>query len=292
MNKFAISLNVRKFIIYINLVYSYIVVSNASKKTHKKVNLNGKKKQQRKLKSSPIYDENEYERSKNQTQMASADVSLKKSKIKDNSLVIRRSNRLRNIPPTNIDLPSSKKRARSPKKQNVPNYKRQKIVDIRSNHEMVSLEKPTGVPEQKSDERKIKTIKKGGQNKETDRSNCTKEKSKIHLDENQENNETKESTVDNQIALLDFKIGDVVWSKLSGHPIWPSKIERIYGIKHQMLEIVWFNDYRRSKIYKTQAQKFLPNFQKHAHLFDKHIGLETAAKEAMIYIGSKMNKTF
>lgn len=287
-------MNVRKFIIYINLVYLCIVVSNASKKKQNKVNLNGNRKPQRKLKSSPInerkeeiLDENKYERSQNQTQMASTDVSSNKSKIKDNSLVIRRSNRLRNIPPTNLNLPSSKKRVRTPQKENVPNSKRQKIVDNRSNHEMVPLEKPTGGPAKKSDERKIETLNKGGQNKDTDRSNCTKEKSKIHIDENHENNETK-SKVDNQIALLDFKIGDVIWAKLSGHPIWPSKIERIYGIKHQMLEIVWFNDYRRSKIYKTQAQ----NFQKHAHLFNTHIGLETAAKEAMIYIGSKMNKTF
>lgn len=90
------------------------------------------------------------------------------------------------------------------------------------------------------------------------------------------------------LTLLGFSVGDIVWAKLRGSPFWPAKIERIYGTKLQMVEILWFNDYRRSKVYKTQIEQFLPNFAKNSKLFKQHIGLETAAKEAVLYVASTM----
>lgn len=48
-----------------------------------------------------------------------------------------------------------------------------------------------------------------------------------------------------------------------------------------MYEIVWCNDYRRSKIHKKQISKFLENFEIYSKSFDDFIGLKTAAFEAM-----------
>lgn len=86
-----------------------------------------------------------------------------------------------------------------------------------------------------------------------------------------------------EVATLHMKVGDIVWAKLSRAPYWPAKIERVYGIKNQMIEVVWFNEYRRSKIHKGQAEDFLLNFKKHVPKFNDFVGLETAAKEATIY---------
>lgn len=85
------------------------------------------------------------------------------------------------------------------------------------------------------------------------------------------------------IAEIDFRIGDVIWAKLKGSPYWPAKVERIYGAKNQMMEVLWFNDCRRSKIFKTQGECFLKNFEKNSKFFKTHIGLETAAKEAVMF---------
>lgn len=37
-------------------------------------------------------------------------------------------------------------------------------------------------------------------------------------------------------------IGDVVWAKIGGYPYWPCKVERIYGVRNQMVEVFWSND--------------------------------------------------
>lgn len=92
------------------------------------------------------------------------------------------------------------------------------------------------------------------------------------------------------IAKVDFRVGDVVWAKISRYPHWPAKIERIYGVRNRMVELLWINDYRRTKVYKTQLQDFLKNFDSHREMFLKHVGLEAAAKEAMIYIGCMRKK--
>lgn len=94
----------------------------------------------------------------------------------------------------------------------------------------------------------------------------------------------------NVVALIDFMPGEVVWAKLRGHPMWPAKIDRIYGTKNQMTEVIWFNDYRRSKLLKSQLCKFHANFDEMSKHFEKHVGLETAAKEALIYVMSTMGK--
>lgn len=94
------------------------------------------------------------------------------------------------------------------------------------------------------------------------------------------------SPIKNQLALPDFSTNEIIWARIRGHPYWPAKVMRIYGVRLQMLEILWLNDYRRSKINKGQAKKFLKHFEEYAAAFSKHVGLETAAKEGMIYIAS------
>lgn len=88
------------------------------------------------------------------------------------------------------------------------------------------------------------------------------------------------------MALPEFSTNEIIWARIRGHPYWPAKVVRIYGVRLQMLEILWLNDYRRSKINKGQAKKFLTHFREYAAGFNKHVGLETAAKEGMIYIAS------
>lgn len=84
-----------------------------------------------------------------------------------------------------------------------------------------------------------------------------------------------------------FRVGQVVWAKLRGFPCWPAKIERIGGEKKQFIEIFWFNDYRRSKVFRSQIFDFHTHFVQFAAEFENHIGLETAAKEALIYLSQK-----
>lgn len=95
------------------------------------------------------------------------------------------------------------------------------------------------------------------------------------------------SSVDsNEIALIEFSVGDVVWAKIKGYPHWPAKITAFTS--KLMVEVFWFNDYRRTKIYRTQLSKFIPCFEQFSVHFDNHVGLRTAAKEAMIYYGNSL----
>lgn len=87
------------------------------------------------------------------------------------------------------------------------------------------------------------------------------------------------------IARIDFAIGEIVWAKIRGFPHWPAKVIAIPN--DRMVLVVWFNDYRVTKIYRTQLFKFLKHFDEFAKKFDKHIGLESAAKEALICYGQK-----
>lgn len=85
------------------------------------------------------------------------------------------------------------------------------------------------------------------------------------------------------IAKPDFKINEIIWAKIKGSVHWPAKIDRILSKSNGtiMYDVIWYNDYRRSKIYKLQAVKFLENFEKYSERFDDVVGLKTAAFEAM-----------
>lgn len=89
---------------------------------------------------------------------------------------------------------------------------------------------------------------------------------------------------------MDIMPGAIVWAKIKGAPFWPAKVERVYGLKNQMVEVYWFNNYKRTKMCRASCVSFLANFDRFRPNFDKHIGLEPAAKEAIIYMGSQMRR--
>lgn len=100
----------------------------------------------------------------------------------------------------------------------------------------------------------------------------------------------KKNVHSNQIVKAAFQEGEVVWAKIRGHPFWPATIECFHYGRTQMIDVRWFNDYRKTKLYTTQLQNFFPNYDSHKHLFEHHVGLECAVKEALIYIGHKKFK--
>lgn len=91
----------------------------------------------------------------------------------------------------------------------------------------------------------------------------------------------------NVVAELKYRIGEAVWAKIRGYKSWPAKIIEIINGKKTLYRISWFNDYRTSTVYNTQMFKFCKNFDRFASGFENHIGLEVAAKEALIYLAQK-----
>lgn len=83
------------------------------------------------------------------------------------------------------------------------------------------------------------------------------------------------------IATLSFRIGEIVWCKVRGSWHWPAKVLSFDGRRY---EVYWFNDYRRSKVFLSQLFKFEQNFRQFSVRFSSVVGLETAAKEALIYL--------
>lgn len=86
---------------------------------------------------------------------------------------------------------------------------------------------------------------------------------------------------------MDFKLNETIWAKIKGHPHWPAKIKSFPS--HRMAGVVWYNDYRRTKVYKTQLFKFLTHFDQFAARFDDTVGLKAAAQEALICYGQNLN---
>lgn len=87
------------------------------------------------------------------------------------------------------------------------------------------------------------------------------------------------------IAVNLFVVGEVIWGKIRGWPHWPAKIIHLKG---KFFEVEWFNDYRTTKLYRSQVYKFYPNYDLFAEKFDKTVGLKTAANDALLYISSKL----
>lgn len=96
----------------------------------------------------------------------------------------------------------------------------------------------------------------------------------------------------NDRALIrpEFLMNEIIWAKIRGHSHWPAKINRITPAATGLItyEVVWYNDYRRTKIHRTQAYKFLENFEKFATKYSSVIGLKTAAFEAMYEYKQRM----
>lgn len=134
---------------------------------------------------------------------------------------------------------------------------------------------------------------KNGTNKDESNAhgrNCA-QSNDVNVDEAR-TNQTKDvqPTVSNALVPMDLMPGDIVWAKIKGYPYWPAKIERIFGAKNQMVEVFWFNNYKRTKMCRASCMSFLSNFDRFRSSFNNYIGLEPAAKEAIIYLGSQMHK--
>lgn len=52
-----------------------------------------------------------------------------------------------------------------------------------------------------------------------------------------------------------------------------------------MVIVTWFNDYRTTKIYRTQIFKFLLDYDEYSKKLDETIGLRIAAQEALMCYG-------
>lgn len=85
------------------------------------------------------------------------------------------------------------------------------------------------------------------------------------------------------VANFPFKIDEVVWGKIRG-PHWPC---RIIGIGDRWFEVEWFNDYRTTKLYRSQLFKFCPNFEIFSEKFTTTVGLKDATEEALHYTMKK-----
>lgn len=96
------------------------------------------------------------------------------------------------------------------------------------------------------------------------------------------------SSIDQQKAVvkIEFCVDEIVWAKIKGFSHWPAKIRSFPSNK--MAVIIWFNDYRKTKLYRTQLFKFLPNFDEFSKKFNDTVGLETAAKEALFCFGQNL----
>lgn len=92
-----------------------------------------------------------------------------------------------------------------------------------------------------------------------------------------------EPNTDMTMALMPYAVGEVVWGKIRGWPHWPARIIRILP---RLYEVEWFNDFRTTKLYRSQMLRFRPNFTVFVEKFDTTIGLREAAEQAMMYLVS------
>lgn len=89
------------------------------------------------------------------------------------------------------------------------------------------------------------------------------------------------------MVKIEFHINEIVWCKIKGCPHWPAQI--LAFPSNKMALVKWFNDYRQTKVYRTQLFKFLANFDQYALRFDDVVGLKTASREALIVFGQNLN---
>lgn len=103
--------------------------------------------------------------------------------------------------------------------------------------------------------------------------------------------DNKQSDV-NTIALMPFVIGEVVWGKIRGWPHWPARIVKIHSPPYTKTpiryEVYWFNDYRTTKLFRSQVYNYNQNYEIYTKKCETTIGLKTATREALMYIASKL----
>lgn len=87
------------------------------------------------------------------------------------------------------------------------------------------------------------------------------------------------------VATTEFVVGNIVWAEIRGSPHWPAEI--LSFPSNRMVDVVWFNDYRKTRVYRTQIFNFLRNFDEYCKKSEDFIGLKTAVMEAMICYSQK-----
>lgn len=92
---------------------------------------------------------------------------------------------------------------------------------------------------------------------------------------------------ENAVSTINFKVGDIVWAKIKGHPHWPAEIKSMPSERFAV--VYWFNDYRTTKISRNQLFTFLSNYDNFSSKFDRTVGLKAAATEALIRLGNNLN---
>lgn len=104
------------------------------------------------------------------------------------------------------------------------------------------------------------------------------------INKNEQPKTEQNASQSNAVATMEFALGEVVWAKIRGWCHWPAVIKSIVGNKYNVL---WLNDYRTTVVFRTQLFKFHSNFDQFSKKFPNVVGLETAAKEAVIYSVNK-----
>lgn len=87
------------------------------------------------------------------------------------------------------------------------------------------------------------------------------------------------SPVNMTISTLPFKVGEVTWGKIRGWPHWPAKIVHIFP---RQFEVVWYNDYRVTKLYRSQVFKFTSNFSIFAEKIRNDGGIERGCRTSYV----------
>lgn len=123
--------------------------------------------------------------------------------------------------------------------------------------------------------------------------NCEATQSIASMSSDEQTNQkysTKSASESNgTVALIQFRVGDVVWCKLKGFPKWPAKIKEICDQNNNYITIVWFNDYRITKVHRGQLAEFKNVPDAILSKTKKNVRLEKAVKEAMIYYRSTVS---
>lgn len=112
------------------------------------------------------------------------------------------------------------------------------------------------------------------------------------VSETQNNAEKNDVRIPLTIAVPEYTLRQIVWGRIKGSVPWPANIDRIITTAKRKLtyELLWYNDYRRTKVQRHQVFKFLENVDEFAKNFDSTVGLKTAAFEAMYEYRQRINK--
>lgn len=170
-----------------------------------------------------------------------------------------------------------------PKRENVFISSCEKVVDVESQ----AQKRKSDVLNSITTRSKRRKLENGAEivdikNKKSENLNETKAKFSNEIVD-KKNNTTEKNAV-TIVAKIPFVVNEVIWAKLRGWSYhWPARITKIFSGKVYRFEVYWFNDYRTSKIFRSQIYKFGPNFSMFSENFDNVPGLRQAAEEATVY---------